>query len=255
MSKGRSSLAKAAKRVAPAVLTLCVVGVVGVVGCVDADRPLSRTTSAHSDVVTSHLALSLPEGSTIDSVSYRVLSSGGATLLAGTIDVSQRGATLSLDLVLAPTLGDVAELSAQTSAGASCAGTSAPFDVVAGRPTFINLTLVCGGNQRNSNSCPDIESWTVAPVQAAAPDGLIDVAVAVNNPAAELSYAWIATAGSFADPSAASTVYRCTTVGAQTLTLTVSDQQSSPACAATATFLVGCSSTTDAEIPAETPPP
>jgi hypothetical protein len=218
--------------------------------CSSAERVLGVNDA---DAVTGHFALSLPTGSTIASVSYQVVSSAGVTLLTGTSDLSERSAQLSLDLVLAPAQGDVVALSAQTSTGAACAGTSAPFDVVAGRPTFVNLALVCGGDQPSSSRCPVIQSWTVVPTQASAPDGFIDVAVTASDPSGtdRLTYTWFAAAGTFADPAAASTTYRCTAIGPQTLTLTVSDGQSSPVCTATGTFLVGCGSGADAGLPAD----
>jgi hypothetical protein len=217
-------------------LSVSVVFVVS--GCSDA----TNTDIAGPTVVTSRIALSLPSGSDISSVRYRVLSSGNATLATGTIDVSDPGATLSLDLVLAPAVGDVVELSAETSTGALCTGASAPFDVTPEQPTFVGLTLICGGDQPGSASCPNIQSWSVTPVQTQVPLGTIGVGVTASDPGGtdSFTYVWIATAGAFVDSSAASTVYTCTTIGQQTLTLTVRDVRSTPACAATATFLVNC---------------
>jgi hypothetical protein len=220
---------------------------VAVAGCSD----VGDLAAAESNVVTSRVALSLPSGSNISSVSYRVLSSGNATLAAGTIDVRDPGAALSLDLVLTPGTGDVVTLSAQTSSGAFCGGTSAPFDVRPGRPTFVSLTLVCGGDQPDSSSCPRIRSWALTPVQAEVPFGTIDVGVVAADldGSDALSYSWTATGGALVDPSAAGTVYLCTAIGEQTLTLTVRDLQSTPACAATASFLVDCFSSSDVAAP------
>lgn len=245
MNIGWSAFARAARRGGTAALTI----LIAMAACSGDDRALGVNDA---DAVTGHFALSLPAGSTIASVSYQVFSSAGVALLAGAIDLSEQSAQLSLDLVLAPAQGDVVALSAQTSAGAVCAGTSAPFDVVAGRPSFISLTLVCSGDQPSSSRCPTIQSWAVTPTQVSVPDGLIDVAVTAGDSGGtdRLTYAWGATAGSFADSAAPSTTYRCATLGPQTLTLTVSDGQSSPVCTATGTFLVSCDSGTDAGMPA-----
>jgi hypothetical protein len=226
-----------------AVLIVAVVVALVAAGCSDA----ADGGPTNSNLVTSHLALSLPTGANIASVGYRVLSSEDVTLAAGTIDVSQSGASLSLDLILAPGSGDVIELSAVTSAGATCAGTSAPFDVTPGQPVFVGLTLICGGDQPDTGHCPTVQSWGVTPVVASVPLGTIDVGVTAGAPDATdpLTTSWIATAGSFVDASAAETQYVCTTAGPQTLALTVRDDASSPACAATATFLVSCVSSGD----------
>jgi hypothetical protein len=230
---------------AAATIGLCVALVV--VGCSDA----TDIGAGDSNLVVSQFSLSLPSGSGIFSVNYRVLSSGSATLTAGAIDVSNPGASLSLDLTLPPGTGDVVQLSAQTGVGASCAGTSPPFDVTPGQPTFVGLTLICGGDQPGSSHCPNVRSWGVTPLEASVPVGSISVGVMAAAPEAGdvLSYAWVATAGAFLDPSAGETSYVCTTAGPQTLTLTLRDQQSSPTCAATASFLVSCLSHDDAGSP------
>jgi hypothetical protein len=226
---------------ATATVGLCAIA--AAVGCSDArDTGVGEANAGAPDSITSRIALSLPSGSQIGSANYRVLSSENVILAAGAIDLSESGASLSLDLVLAPGAGDVVQLWAETSAGAACAGTSPPFDVTPGQPIFVGLTLVCGGDQPSSSRCPSLQSWGVAPVAASAPAGSIDVGVVASSPDGSdpLSYDWIATAGTFLDASAADTRYVCTTVGPQTLTLTVRDDGSSPPCAATASFLVSC---------------
>jgi hypothetical protein len=230
---------------AAATIGLCVA--LMVVGCSDA----TDIGPGDSNLVVSQFFLSLPSGSGILSVNYLVLSPENVTLAAGAIDVSNPGASLSLDLTLPPGTGDVVQLSAQTGAGASCAGTSAPFDVRPGQPTFVGLTLICGGDQPGSSHCPSVQTWGVTPVEASVPIGTIGVGVTATAPEASdvLSYAWIATAGAFFDTSTAETSYVCTTAGLQTLTLTVRDEQSSPTCAATASFLVDCLSSSDPVAP------
>jgi hypothetical protein len=226
-----------------AVATLGLCAIAAVTGCSDArDIGAENSAAGEPDSIVSRIALSLPTGSNIDSASYRVLSSEDVILAAGVIDLSESGASLSLDLVLAPGTGDVVQLWAETSTGAACAGTSPPFDVTPGQPTFVGLTLVCGGDQPSSSRCPNIQSWGVTPVGASAPAGSIDVGVVASSPDGNdpLSYDWIATAGTFLDAAAADTRYVCTTAGPQTLTLTVRDDGPSPACAATASFLVSC---------------
>ena len=232
---------KLSRQNATATFGLCAIA--AAVGCSDVrEAGVGKSNAGEPDSITSRIALSLPTGSQIGSANYRVLSSENVVLAAGAIDLSESGASLSLDLVLAPGTGDVVQLWAETSTGAACAGTSPPFDVTAGQPIFVGLTLVCGGDQPSSGRCPSIQSWGVTPVAVAAPAGTIDVGVVASSPDGSdpLAYDWIATAGTFLDASAADTRYVCTTVGPQTLTLTVRDDGSSPACGATASFLVSC---------------
>jgi hypothetical protein len=226
-----------------ALVTLGLCGISAAIGCSNSgDTGAENSNAGAADSIAGRIALALPTGSNIRSANYRVLSSENVILAAGAIDLSAAGASLSLDLVLAPGAGDVLQLWAETSSGAACAGTSPPFDVTSGQPIFVGLTLVCGGDQPSSSRCPSIQSWGVTPLGVAVPVGTIDVGVVASSPDGSdpLSYDWSATAGTFLDASAAHTLYVCTTAGAQTLTLTVRDDVSSPACAATASFLVSC---------------
>jgi len=215
---------------------------------------IAAACSGASDpqTVTMRAALTFPVGSNITSVTYAVLSSSGVFLQGGTVAVSDPNATVWLNLMLDPATGEVVQLAATTNAGASCTGQSSPFDVVAGGATFIDVTLVCGGGEASSTSCPEVHSLTVAPEQAVFPDGTISAGVSVTETDAtqQLSYSWTATAGTFSDASAASTTYTCGTVGPQTLTLTVTEGTPPWTCAATSTFLVECIAGADAGAPA-----
>jgi hypothetical protein len=153
---------------------------------------------------------------------------------------------LALNLMLPPGMGDIVELAATTDSGGSCTGKSAPFDVVAGAPTSVNLTLVCGDSQ--PFGCPEIQSWTVTPDQAEVPDGMISATATVTEADATqlLSYSWSATAGVFNDASAATTTYTCTSLGPQSITLTVTEGAPPSACSTTAVFPVGCGVSADA---------
>jgi hypothetical protein len=203
------------------------------------------------ETVSVRAALTLPADTNITSLTYAALSSSGATLDLGTIAVSNPNAILSLNLMLPPGTGDVVKLAATTSAGTSCTGTSAPFDVVPRAPTSVSLTLVCG-DQPQAATCPQIQAWTVTPEQAVVPDGTVtaQVTVAEADATQPLSYSWVATAGSLSgvsgDASGASTTYTCTTVGSQSLMLTVTAGTPPLACATTAVFVVDCLAGTDA---------
>jgi len=66
----------------------------------------------------------------------------------------------------------------------------------------------------------------------------ISVAAAATDPDGDsILYQWTSSAGSFADPSAASTIYLCENQGTHTLTITVSDPDG---CATTSTAQVAC---------------
>ncbi len=200
------------------------------------------------------LAFSLPDGLTINSVNYQVASSSSATLLQGTINTSDKNATVSLDLALPASTNDTITLTATTTTGVACTGTSNPFNIVSGQPTTVSMGLNCGGGSQSTapgtvivnanvvegDNCPSITSASVAPAQTSV-GGTIAVAATGTDPdAAEtVSYSW-GPATNFANPTAATTTFTCTTAGTQTITLTISDNHSPTACTAQVTFPINC---------------
>jgi hypothetical protein len=92
--------------------------------------------------------------------------------------------------------------------------------------------------------CPLVTGWSASPLQASVPDGKIDVsATALDLPDAgtqPLALMWSATAGFFAAPTSAKTVYTCSTVGTQTLTFSATDLHRRTPCADVVTMTVTC---------------
>ena len=212
-----------------------------------------------SDVGTLQLALTLPDATTLNAVAYKVLAMDGTTVLAnGSIDTSDKGATPSVDVSVVDSGGtlDTVNLHGTTSAGVVCDGTSVGFPVVAGQPSMVVVSLVCGGSQLKTtkgsvivngsvvigDNCPVLTSWMANPLQVSTPAGLIHVSVAASDADTTdvLSYAWTATAGTFVAGTSAATDYTCTTAGTQTLTVTVSDNHGTTPCTAVQTFPINC---------------
>ncbi|HLK90857.1 MAG TPA: hypothetical protein VKZ18_13250, partial [Polyangia bacterium] len=82
------------------------------------------------------LALVLPDGATLTTVTYEVTNSAGHAIAGpATLVVSDPHATLTLDIVVPATPpgdpGDSVFLTATTSAGTPCHALSAPFPVAA----------------------------------------------------------------------------------------------------------------------------
>jgi hypothetical protein len=204
------------------------------------------------------LALILPDGSTVTSVTYTVNSSSNAVLASGTINVSDPNAKLSLDLVLPVTPsgdpGDKITLSATSSIGQACLGTSTSFPVLANQTTSVPMTLMCGtGSASNGtgtlgvtatlvqgDNCPSITSAAVGPDETSV-NSTVSVSALAHDPDSfeTVSYAW-APAANFAAPTAPTTTYKCLAGGTQTFTLTVSDNHTPTPCTTTATFTVKC---------------
>lgn len=198
------------------------------------------------------VALSLPGGVTVNSVAWRVLSSSSAVLASGTINTSNPNATPSVNVSLPAGTGDTVSMTAMTSQGTSCSGTSSPFNVVAGQASAVSVNIACGnaspdagvgsviitGTVVAGDNCPALTAWEISPQQTSANGGTIDVEVSASDAdmGETLSYAWTATAGSFASASSATTTYTCGAAGEQTLTVTVTDNHTPTACSVAVSF-------------------
>ena len=206
------------------------------------------------------LAVVLPDGTSIGTISYQILKSDASQIAAGSFSVADPKATVSLDVVVPVTPvgdpGDTVKLSATTSTGVSCVGTSAPFPIVAGSNTPVTMTLSCGtGTQPGptgsigivatpveGDHCPNITSAVVGPGELSVGGSAMVEAVASDaDPTETLTYAW-APAANFTAPSAASTSYNCTATGGHSLTLTVTDSHTPTACSTQATLTIKCDS-------------
>ncbi len=192
---------------------------------------------------TARIALVLPQGSTVGWIAYKVFSSAGFVLLDGGESLTDPNATLSVVLKLPAGEGDVVEISAATSLGDLCSGTSAPFDVVAGAAAEVDVSLICPMSVTTADHCPTVSSWTVArdsgPGTTPAQFGLT-VAASDSDPGDLLSFAWTATAGTFGDPASPSTGYSCGAESQPTITLKISDDHAPSACSVSLLLPVIC---------------
>ena len=198
------------------------------------------------------LGLTLPHGVTIGSLTWRVLSSTGAVLASGFTDTSNPSATPSLSVSVPPGSGEHVDLTATTSDGGTCTGTSAAFNVADGQLVTISLSITCDppppgpttgtiiitGIIVTGDSCPVIKTWAISPRQTATVGGTIDVTASVTDADTgdTLTYAWAATSGTFADPASATTTYSCASAGTQTLSLSVSDNHQPIPCTVDVSF-------------------
>jgi cysteine-rich repeat protein len=201
------------------------------------------------------LALTLPSGARVNAVSWQILSADGVVLRSGTINTSDRNATVSVDTSCPAGTGEHVVLSATTSDGVSCMGTSAPFNVVAGTAVSVNVALLCGGgvpSQPNgsvvvngtvaeADTCPLLTSWVASPLQTST-GAAIDVAATASDADVHdvLSFAWTSTSGAFVSPSSASTQFICGFAANVILTVTVSDNHGPIPCTAAMTIPVVC---------------
>jgi hypothetical protein len=176
------------------------------------------------------VAITIPGGSTINSVSYTI-SGNGITPVTGTVNVAAAGSTVSFIVNGLPVgTGYLVRVEAtSTDMSTRCVG-QASFNVTAGAQTRVTVLLQCtGGNTGgvvvNGVFCPTLASYTVSPL-AVAVGGQLDVSATANDfdtsDNVTPTFAWTASAGTFVAGSSATTKYNCSSAGMQTLTVKVS---------------------------------
>lgn len=177
------------------------------------------------------LSLEVVDGIEIDSVEFEI-TGGDMEPMGGTIDTSAPGATASVEVFgLPPGDGLTVTMTATSNDGeTSCEG-SEDFAVEAGVVTDVMVVLNCkrppslGGLRANGkfNICAQLAKTIVAPLATSVGSSIDVSAQAADAEGDDIEYAWTATAGSFADASAAATTYACDVEGTQSVRVTVSD--------------------------------
>jgi hypothetical protein len=196
------------------------------------------------------LALSLPDGTAVNSVAWKILSASNTVIVSGTLNTAGSH-TPSFIASLPAATGDKVNMTATTTAGVSCAGTSAPFNVVVGQSVSVAVNILCEGTVADAgigsvvvsgtvvagDHCPTLTAWLIAPQQSAAADPIdVTITAADSDVGDTLTYAWTATAGTFASPTAATTQYTCAATGPQTLSVAVTDSHAPTPCTTHVSF-------------------
>ena len=172
------------------------------------------------------VALALPSGWSVVELAWVVQGADGSTVASGTQDVGVPQDTVSLGFALPAGQGNILYLSALTAGGVTCTGTSAPFNVIPGVPGDISVAMSCQMSDHAQSGCPDILVQGPTPPAATVPQGTVSLVVTASDPdgTALPSLTWAASAGTFSDTTAGSTLYTCSTAGTQTIFVTVTDQ-------------------------------
>jgi hypothetical protein len=201
------------------------------------------------DVGEAHLAVVLQGGTVISTVGYTV--SGTGFTKSGTIDVSH-SSTISAVISALPVGGpDTVALSATSADGmVTCSGTSAPFAVTAQQTTAVSVTLECHETPHTGsilvsgvlNICPVADGVSANPADIAVgfPIALSATSHDTDSAPAALTYHWSAPSGFFSDPTSANPTFTCNVPGPVTLTVSVSDGDTAPGCAATQSVVITC---------------
>jgi hypothetical protein len=256
---------KPAVLMAAGAAALCA-GVTSLVNCSSSDAPTgtpSRTNNGGNPTVigsgptatgTVGLALTLPGGAQLNSVTYDLLDSGGmAVPLAtspnpGTVNVSN-SAAIAFQLGGVPSAtGDSISLTASTTAGGTCQGSASGINITAGTTTHVTVQMFCSlpgadaGNVFVNATTAFCGTWTslgTSSNEVFVGESLVLTAGATGPNPNGLGYTWTmsnpigafgATAGGVGAPGVDENVgpsdpmqFMCTAPGTTTITLVVDD--------------------------------
>jgi hypothetical protein len=214
------------------------------------ERSAQSAQSAEKDGVGSvGVALLLGSGIVVNTASYTISGPGGFSK-PGTIDTSN-SPSLSATIGGLPTgTGYSIAITATATDGATTCTGSAGFDVMAHATSHANVPMDCHEPAKKgsvllsgtANICPAITDIERTPkIVGVNYMILLDAAAhdADNGPS-PLAYSWSASSGTLSNANSMDAILTCTDMGVVTVTLTVSDGDSDPTCAAKETVLVGC---------------
>ena len=225
-------------------LGLCSVG--SMVGCADHGAAAENETGLGEI----GLALQLPSGTQIQSVSYSISGPMGFSR-SGSFDVSASTRLTAIISGIPARQGYQITLTATTVDGSTSCSGSATFDVQAGKITSATVAMTCHEQARTGtvlvngtlNICPTIDALGATPAEVQVGGSIALSASAHDSDAgpSALSFGWTSTAGTLSDPAAQNPTFTCTTPGVVTLRLTVSDGDPAASCADVSTAQVTCS--------------
>jgi hypothetical protein len=247
---------------AGAVVLSLYAGSTGLVACGGSTRALPTESAESTGTV--GMQLSLPDGSSVTSVSYTV--TGGPTAKSGTINVGKSSTVSAVIGGLAAGSGYMISLSGTSDGGDSCAGSAGPFTVKANTALAVSIVLTCHQPRTNGSIaisgvvdvCPGLDSINASPsavdvggditiTGSASPDE-----TAIGFP---LTYTWTGVTSS--DNNGNATLH-CATSGTFPITVAVSNGDAacstSPDPASSVTIVVACGAGQDAGASTATDP-
>ena len=203
------------------------------------------------DVGEVHLALTLPDGTSINNVNWKVLSSTNAVVEMGMLNTAGNRSPSFISSLPTGT-GYTVAMTATTDANVVCSGNSSAFDVTGGQATTVTVNILCSATVADGgtlgsvvvtgmivagDNCPALTGWFITP-QSTTGHSPVDVSVTANDADTSdtLTYAWTATSGSFAGASSSTTTYACGATGSQTLTVAITDSHAPMPCTTTVMF-------------------
>jgi len=176
------------------------------------------------------VALTLPDGTSIDVITWTITGGNLTAPLTGSIPVPDPTQTVIAKISGIPRgSGYTIELDGVSDGGTSCLG-EANFSLLRSS-TRVAVSMNCSGGSTSGevdvsaefNQCPVIESYTASPIEVAVGHDVILSALATDADGDSLRYDWQSTDGTFTSPRSANTRFVCSEAGPAALTLVVDD--------------------------------
>jgi hypothetical protein len=211
----------------------------------------AASSGAASDATAGSIgvALTLASGATVSTATYTISNPTLMVSKTGPVDVSA-SSTISFVVGALPAGGGYSiEIDATSSDGGACTGTST-FSVTAHSTTAVSVHLDCHEAKRTGsvlvtgaiNVCPVADGVSANPSDIAVgfPVALAVTAHDSDNAPSPLAYQWSAPSGTFSNATSATPTFTCNKPGPVTVTVSVSDGDTTPGCADTASAVVTC---------------
>jgi len=218
-------------------------------GC-SSSAPQSGHSPIEEAVAEGSLDLTLSSGATLTSVNYTIIGPASYSK-TGALDVSNSTTISGLIGGIPAGTGYAITLSASTADASLTCGGSATFNVTARQTTPVSVAVTCKEPPKTGsvlvngvlNVCPVVDGLSVTPSDLVVGGSVVVNATAHDSDAAPaaLGYQWTTTSGTLSSATAQNPTFTCTAAGTATLTLRVTDGDSTPDCADTATAKVTCS--------------
>jgi hypothetical protein len=216
-------------------------------GCGKTSSPSGGAAAA--DVGSVGVALTLASGASLSSATYTISDPDIMVSKMGTVDVSASSTIAFVVGALPAGTNYSIEIDASSSDGGTCSGT-ASFGVTPHSTTNVTVHIDCHQHAKTGsvlvsgaiNVCPVADGVSASPADIAVgfPTTLAATAHDADNAPSPLAYKWTAPSGSFSDATSATPTFTCNKPGAVTVTVTVSDGDTTPGCADTASAVVTC---------------
>ncbi|HEY2901446.1 MAG TPA: PKD domain-containing protein [Polyangia bacterium] len=194
-------------------------------------------------------ALQVAPGVTLTQASYSISGPGGFSQ-TGTINLANSSKIAATIAALPAGKGYHLTLTATATDGTTACIGAADFDVIAHMTTAVTIALDCHEAPRTGsamvsgtiNVCPVADGIGANPAEALVGSTLALTSAAhdTDSGPSPLAYKWSASAGTLSDPAAPNPTFTCTTPGTATVSLTVSDGDTTPGCANTISTQVTC---------------